>query len=195
MESFSLRYLDISTALAPQQESIPVFFLQIAFNKVDSTDSQMTCSSSNPLRIVRRILVKQRKRPSAMQDAWGNFRPLFRLVARPVKYVPKSAPKRRNGGLIEGEDKGNVMMATSVMQVRRVRGCNRLSKIVFQRHYIRGQQVDIMEVFRLIRELWIYDMRNLSRSPTSRGGYGGGCVGSPKECGSRSLALSHISRL
>ena len=33
MESFSLRYLDISTALAPQQESIPVFFLQITFQQ------------------------------------------------------------------------------------------------------------------------------------------------------------------
>ena len=62
MESFSLRYLDISTALAPQQESILVFFLQITFNKVDSTDSRTTGSSSNPLRIVRGILVKQRKR-------------------------------------------------------------------------------------------------------------------------------------
>ena len=85
MESFSLRYLDISTALAPQQESIPVFFLQITFNKVDSTDSQMTCSSSNPLRMRSKNLGKtKKKRPSEMQDAWGNFRPLFRLSS----FVP-----------------------------------------------------------------------------------------------------------
>ena len=88
MESFSLRYLDISTALAPQQESIPVFFLQITFNKVDSTDSQMTCSSSNPVRCTENrsgnLGKTKKKRPSEMQDAWGNFRALFRLSS----FVP-----------------------------------------------------------------------------------------------------------
>ena len=122
MESFSLRYLDISTATAPQQESIPVFFLQITLNKVDSTDSQTTGSSSNPLRIVRGILVKQRKRDRRQRcKMHGAIFGLYFGSRRSSREIcTQIGPKKAEWRVDRGGDKGNVMMATSAMQVRRV---------------------------------------------------------------------------